>query len=337
MRVTFKANKKENMFYAFVGFVYVLQEQKAERERKEQEARRDAIEFSLRNEVRFLIAEIDRRQGSVEMFAGKIARMTVDRKTLAARTLYKMRPYERLEYCLWVWEMWRGASFSGAMRFEKELHHEKAAHAAVAQQLVQSAAQVPLMVKRMDVLKRQMVEEKATADIFKRTVTLDYAQIITTMWEKLYHHRVYETKTINRLKAIEIEGKDERIAVLERDIAEDKHIQALKGMVVDLESRLRKALDRRKPKGLVVPPMKGMKCTMCSREIMHRNWKTMPKAPEFKPEFEAEFTPRMEKSQSDVDMSDGAKAWRLGLTSKHGKIYGDDPGTPAFSAVWRPS
>merc|ERR1719333_522654 len=85
MKVTFKANKKENLFYAFVGFVYVLTEQKAERERKEQEARRDAIEFSLKNEVRFLIAEIDRRQIAIQGLAEQMIRLKADRRALGMR------------------------------------------------------------------------------------------------------------------------------------------------------------------------------------------------------------------------------------------------------------
>merc|ERR1719261_576270 len=100
MRVTFKANKKENLFYAFVGFVYVLTEQKAERERKEQEARRDAVEFSLKNEVRFLIGEIDRRQEAVQSLAEQTGRLKADRRSLAGRILWKNRKYESLEYCL---------------------------------------------------------------------------------------------------------------------------------------------------------------------------------------------------------------------------------------------
>merc|ERR1719162_1026193 len=82
MKVTFKANNKENLFYAFVGFVYILSEQKAERERKEQEARRDAVEFSLKSEVKFLISEIDRRQESVQSLAEQTQRLKHDRRLL---------------------------------------------------------------------------------------------------------------------------------------------------------------------------------------------------------------------------------------------------------------
>lgn len=334
MRVTFKANKKENLFYAFVGFVHVLTEQKAERERREAEARRDAVEFSLKNEVRFLIGEIDRRQVAVQSLAEQTSRLKNDRRSLAGRILYKMRPYEHLEYQLWVWELWQSVRSTKALNLEKELQKEKASHQSAIQQLVQTTKQVPLMAKRMDILKRQMVEEKTAADIAKRTITNEYAKIVATMWERMYDHRLREIYTLKRLHILDCETKDERIAVLERDIAEDKHIQALKGMVVDLETRLKRALDRRKQKGLVIPPNKGNKCVMCSREILHRNWKEFqtPKVPTFTAPAQLSPAPSaspMAKSASEADLTEGAKQWRLGLGAKYGEA--------AFTAVWRPA
>jgi DNA-directed RNA polymerase subunit RPC12/RpoP len=321
------------MFYAFVGFVYVLTEQKAERERREAEARRDAVEFSLKNEVRFLIVEIDRRQVAVQGLAQQMIRLKYDRKALAVRKIYKMRPYETLEYCLWIWELWQCVRCSTALILEKKLDREIACHKAEHQQLLQTTRQVPLMAKRMDILKRQMVEEKTKADLVQRTITADYAKIIALMWERMFDHRVKEIWTLRRLHILDCEQKDERIAVLERDIAEDKHIQALKGMVVDLETRLKKSLDRRKQKGLVVPPNKGVKCVMCSREILHRNWKEFqtPKVPTgggFTTPAPTPGASPMAKSASEADMSDGAKQWRLGLGAKFGEA--------AFTAVWRP-
>lgn len=81
-----------------------------------------------------------------------------------------------------------------------------------------------------------------------------------------------EVEILRVLRELENESKDERIAVLEREIAEDKHIHALKGMIVDLESNLRRALDRRKPRSFVVPP-NGPKCVICGRETSLRTWK----------------------------------------------------------------
>merc|ERR1712060_838144 len=96
--------------------------------------------------------------------------------------------------------------------------------------------------------------------------------------EHLRAHRAQELSVLARLHELDNEAKDERIAVLEREIAEDKHIHALKGMVVDLESNLKKALDRRKQKGFVVPPGAGNKCAQCARETLFRGWKGMPQA-----------------------------------------------------------
>merc|ERR1712222_38345 len=66
LRIIFKANKKENMFYAFHGFCNILKTEKEERIRRENEARRDAIEFALKNEVRFLVGEAEKRTAMVE-------------------------------------------------------------------------------------------------------------------------------------------------------------------------------------------------------------------------------------------------------------------------------
>jgi len=330
MKITFKANNKENLFYAFVGFVYILSEQKAERERKEQEARRDAVEFSLKTEVKFLISEIDRRQESVQSLAEQTQRLKHDRRLLGGRIFHKMRKYEPLEYCLWAFELWQTVKKSGALCLEKQLDGEQAYHQSTIQQLVQVSKQVPFMAKRMDILKRQMVEEKTEADLVKRSVTVRYAEAIAEMWERMFAQRLTEQHCLLRLHTLDCEAKDEKIAVLERDIAEDKHIQALKGMVVDLETRLKKALDRRKARGMVVPPGKGMKCVMCSREVMHRNWKEFqtPKVA-FEPSPIANAMSPMARSQSDVDLSDGANEWRKGLSKKYGEA--------AFAAVWRPS
>jgi len=307
----------------------VLTEQKQERERREAEARRDAVEFSLKNEVRFLIGEIDRRQEALQSLSEQAGRLKQDRRDLARRIIWKMRKYEPVEYCLWVWELWQSVRGTKVLNLEKELHHEKAERQACAQELVQVSKQVPLMARRLDILKRQMCEEKTTADILKRTVTVQYSEIIATMWERMYAQRWREIECLRRLHDLDCEAKDERIAVLERDIAEDKHIQALKGMVVDLENRLKKALDRRKQRGQVVPPTKGMKCTMCSREVLHRNWKEFPTPTPHGVNIKPSMSP-MAHSQSDVELSEGAKTWRLGLGAKFGA---ESP----FSAVWRPS
>jgi len=259
--------------------------------------------------------------------AEQAGRLKTDRTALGFRIIHKMRKYEDLEYCLWVWEMWQQVKNTGVLVLEKETAYAKAQRASEQQQMIQTAKQIPMMARRMDILKRQMCEEKTSADLHVRSMTVEYAGIIVVMWEKMFNQRKNEIHTLGRLHILDVEAKDERIAVLERDIAEDKHIQSLKGMVVDLECRLKKALDRRKPKGMIIPPAKGVKCMMCSREIMHRNWKDFP-TPKV-----ASFSPAaspMAHSQSDVDLSDGAKNWRAGLEKKFA-------GEPAFAPQWRPS
>merc|ERR1711862_693211 len=108
-------------------------------------------------------------------------------------------------------------------------------------------------------------------------ITISTSQQMAALIEGLQGHRVQEMAVLKKLHEIDVEGLKERIAVLEREIAEDKHIQALKGMVVDLESRLRRALDRRKQRGFVVPPGNAsQKCVQCGREELFRSWKVMP-------------------------------------------------------------
>lgn len=329
MRVTFKANKKENMFYAFHGFIYVLTEQKKERIRREMEARRDAVEFSLKNEVRFLLAEIDRRALAVDMLTEKTNQLKEDRRALACRTLHKIRPHERLEYCLWVWELWMAVRCTKALRLEKALEREKSVHAAISQQFAQVSQQLPPMAHRIDVLKRELAEERTSHDLTKRDMMAESSMRVVTLAENLRTHRLEELWVLRRLHDLDCEAKDERIAVLEREIAEDKHIHALKGMVLDLETRLRKALDRRKPRNFVVPPDTGVKCVVCSREVMNRCWKKMPKVPDVGP---GQGMLGMTHSISDADITAGGagKNWQLTQLATSARAK-DGP----FSAVWR--
>merc|ERR1712232_107308 len=52
-----KTNKRGNLFYSFQGFCHVLKAEKEERLKREHEEQRDAVEFALGNEVKFLLAE----------------------------------------------------------------------------------------------------------------------------------------------------------------------------------------------------------------------------------------------------------------------------------------
>merc|ERR1719324_67112 len=113
-------------------------------------------------------------------------------------------------------------------------------------------------------------------DLARREMTAVSGRAVQSLVEKLQKHRVQELAVLARLHRLDVEAKEERIAMLEREIAEDQHIHALKGMVVDLEGRLRRALDRRKQRSFVVPPGTGQKCVACGREDLFKSWKVMP-------------------------------------------------------------
>jgi hypothetical protein len=344
---TFKANPRENIFYAFHGFIYILSHERDERKRREEEARRDAVEFALRNEVRFMMGENMRcREGAMRLTC-EVGRLKIDRRELGCRMLYKMRPYEPLEYCLWIWEYW--ISLRPRLVLEKQLEQTGFQHAAALQQLVHTSSQLPPAAQTIDKLRREVAQACVEKDLARREITISTSVQMAALVEGLQGHRVQEMAVLKRLHELDVEGLKERIAVLEREIAEDKHIQALKGMVVDLEGRLRRALDRRKQRGLVIPPSStaGQKCIQCGREELFRQWKVMPAFEE----------PTLTKSLSDSDLLPpldelpakfpGAVApWALPqkapLYSKpeaaeNKKIDGSQPRDPkpAFSAVWR--
>ncbi|CAK9009688.1 Copia protein [Durusdinium trenchii] len=267
----FLQNKKENLFYSFQGFMYILQQEKEERIRREQEEMRDSVEFALRNEVRFLLNENLRCNDAVKLVATEASRLKSDRRALAKRLLYRQRPYERLEYLLWIWELWQ--PLRGALRLEKHLDQTQASLAAVNQQLTWSSRQMVPLMNFMDQLRMEVLKEQLEGDLMRRELVAASARQFAALTERLRLQRSQEMEILVRLRELENESKDERIAVLEREIAEDKHIHALKGMIVDLECNLRRALDRRKPRSFVVPPgTAGPKCVSCGRETSFRAW-----------------------------------------------------------------
>eukprot|EP00434_Breviolum_minutum_P007175 symbB.v1.2.006332.t1/scaffold378.1/size217351/10 len=362
----FAQNKKENLFYAFQGFMYIVQQEKEERIRREQEEMRDSVEFALRNEVRFLLNENLRCNDSVKRLANEQHRLKLDRRALAKRLLYRQRPYERLEYLKWVWELWQ--PLRSSLRLEKHLDQTQASLAAVNQQLTWSSKQMVPLMNFMDQLRMEVLREQLEGDLMRRELVAASARQFAALTERLRLQRAQEggkiqrwgnkpiptvkkrveeafpkmmncqvkvkdekikaeghiqngtngsSKTVERhttcwhpshppiqpshppklrqeveilkrLRELENEAKDERIAVLEREIAEDKHIHALKSMIVDLEQNLRRALDRRKPRSFVVPP-NGPKCVTCGRETSFRAWKLPPDG--------------LTRSASEVDLS----------------------------------
>eukprot|EP00927_Polykrikos_kofoidii_P054102 TRINITY_DN48580_c0_g1_i1.p1 TRINITY_DN48580_c0_g1~~TRINITY_DN48580_c0_g1_i1.p1 ORF type:complete len:617 (-),score=137.10 TRINITY_DN48580_c0_g1_i1:57-1820(-) len=269
----FKANPRENLFYAYHGFMFILQKEKDERKRAEELERRDAVEFGLRNEVRFLLFQNARTRDAVMRLTLEVGRLKLDRRELGCRIIYKHRPYEDREYFLWIWELW--VPLRPRLVLEKLLDREQASHAAVVQLLAHTSSQLPPAAKTIDKLRRTVAEALTARDIARREITAQSARQYARLIEGLVDHRGHEMTVLARLHFLDVEAKKERIAVLEREIAEDTHIQALKAMVVDLESRLRRALDRRKQRAFVVPPGGGPKCAQCGRENMFRNWKAL--------------------------------------------------------------
>jgi chromosome segregation ATPase len=267
----FKTNKKEQIFYSFHGFIDVLKAEKEERVRLEREQQRDTVEFALGNEVRFLLSELGRSGDSVGRLTLEAGRLKRQRRELACRLLTKHRPREVLEYYLWIWELWQ--PLRPFLVCEKRLEREAAASDALANQLEQAWSQVPPLTKEIDELRFSLSGEQVAHHLTRKQLTQEGARQLCVLAGRLQAQRAEELQVLARLRELDNEAKDERIAVLEREIAEDKHIQALKGMVVDLEGNLRRALDRRKQKGLVVPPGGGLKCSVCAREVLLRNWK----------------------------------------------------------------
>lgn len=267
----FMQNKKENLFYAFQGFMYILQQEKEERIRQEMEEMRDAVEFALRNEVRYLLGENANTYRCLQMLTEEANRLKNSRRELAKRIIHKQRPFERLEYLKFVWELW--LPLRAQLALEKALEREEACRDSIAQQLIHTSSLMLPMTRRCDELQMALMRERIEHDLTRREVTAAGALQLQSLAQRLRDHRLKELYILARIHKLDLEAKEERIAVLEREIAEDKHIQALKGMVVDLESNLRRAMDRRKQRSFVVPPGGGTLCSQCGRENMFRGWK----------------------------------------------------------------
>jgi hypothetical protein len=335
----FHQNPNENLFYAFNGFIYILNKEKEERLRREMEAERDAVEFALRNEVRHLLGEVDRTTATSGRIATECGVLKANARALAIRFIYKYRPHEPEEYFLWIWELWQ--PIRTLLRTEKELELNQAQGDSFLQELIHTSGQILPLAKNIDDLKFEIAETRTEQALNRRQIIAEGSKLFANTVEVLFEQRTQELGVLARLHVLDVEGKEERIAVLEREIAEDKHIQSLKGMVVDLESRLRRALDRRKQKGLVVPEGLGAKCVECGRESIYRGWRGMSKTPDL----------GLSRSASDVELSKAATgllnlvappkgaATRAGLSPRW-TLPGESPVAPLekqgkFTAVWR--
>jgi len=334
----FKQNKHENLFWAFEGLKAVIQGEKEERVLRQREAERDGVEFALRNEVEFMLREKDRHAGAVEKLTVERGLLKKDRRAMACRLLRRnRRPMETLEYCLWVWELWM--PLRAGLRLEKLLETERAKHAATSQQLVQTASMAPYLVETIDGLRIQVETEKIAHDTSRRVLTLRAVEQIASNTERLRIHRRLEQAVLHRIHRVDVEGKEERIAVLEREIAEDKHIHALKGMVVDLECNLRRALDRRKVKGLIAQPGQGTKCTQCQRSKLFDGLRGMAPPPQsplqhshsarsLGEKYPEKPPPGSLTPAKDLGLFQGVRAWPVPPEPPAEK-------EPTYTALWR--
>jgi len=337
----FKCGRKENLFYSFHGFIQTLQQEKEERIRREHEAERDRVEFALRNEVKFLLGEQWRTRSTLSRLVGEANRLKNDRRNFALRIMHKhRRPYEALEYCLWVWELWQ--PIRPQLVLEKALDAESASKNAYIQQLVQTSQQLPPLAERIDELQESLLAEKVAHDVSRKELTERGARMFGIFLEHLRVHRMQELAVLGRIHEVDVADKKERIAVLEREIAEDKHIHALKGMVVDLESNLRKALDRRKQRAFVVPKS-NPNCPHCARENMFRTWRGFSKdtaASDMDPSSPLSGgDPLLRTSSSLGSLNMASVSPRMLLPAQRGGKLGPLPEPPekrgTFSAIWR--
>merc|ERR1740121_1832845 len=81
----FMQNRKENIFYAFHGFIQTVIQERDDRIRREQEAQRDRVEFALRNEVRALLWESERKNTALTSVTLEAGRLKQERRDLACR------------------------------------------------------------------------------------------------------------------------------------------------------------------------------------------------------------------------------------------------------------
>lgn len=339
----FLRNPQENLFYAYHGFIFVLQTEKTERIRQERERQQQAYMFALRNEVSFLLKEKSLFQAAMQRVATEAATHRQFRRSLACRLLHKLRPHEVAEYFLWIWELW--IPLRPRLVLEKTLETEQAIRAAMAQQLTHTAEQIPLLSAVVDDMRREAAEAKVRVELDRRRMVLEFSSQTHAMLENLRVHRIEELFVLHRIHRLDVEMKEERIAVLEREIAENAHVQSLRGMVVDLESRLRKALDRRKQKqSTVLSPGLGPVCSQCGRENLFRDWKNMaPKFPnlkdvELKPLSAVNSSkmpllapPFMPQSASETDLMYPAGK----ITPRKAAAWSTEK-KPTYTAVWRP-
>jgi len=268
-KVLFK-NDTDLQSVVFRAFIDTLYRDRQERLWKEYMEQRDKTEKAMKDEIKFCLAELPRRSAIAGPLVQEIGRLKQDRRALARRLMQKNRPRETAEYLLWVWELWQPVR--ARLVLEKKLERERDLHSQAAQLLTQTAVQLEPMQQRIDVLCRDLAVERHSRDIDRRCLVIEGATRAVKLQEYFLEQRTEELEVMQRIHTIDLESRSDKIAVLEREIAEDKHVKALKSMVIMLESRLRSELDTRRLRA-PLPGGVGPKCLQCQREVLLRNWK----------------------------------------------------------------
>lgn len=254
----------------FQFFKNQMEKERMQRLQREREAQSHKTEAALREELSRIMEELPQRTAEVGSVVQEIGRLKFDRKQLATRLLYKYRPLDRKDYLYSVFEMWK--PLRRELRLEKLLEREETVRQTYEQLAHQATTQLELSAGRVNELEGDIVAERAERDTDRRHIAACGAARTAVLLERVQAHRDEELEMLERLRNIDIEERDEKIAVLERDIAEDTHVKALKKMIVSLEERVHLFEVRKSMNKPLVDPGTGQKCFACSRETLFKSW-----------------------------------------------------------------
>lgn len=254
----------------FQFFKAQMQKERQERLQREREASSHLVEGALRTELKRVMEELPQRNDELGFVVHEISRLKIDRKQLAQRILSKYRPLERLDYLYSCFQAW--LPFRNELRLEKLLEREETVRRGYEQLHHQTTEQAVLAAERVNELEIDLVAERAERDTDRRNIVACGAARTAVLLERVQAHRDEELQMLERLRNIDISERDEKISVLERDIAEDTHVKALKRMIVDLEGRVHAYEVQKAMKPKLVDPGTGPKCMGCSRETLFKSW-----------------------------------------------------------------
>jgi hypothetical protein len=270
LRDIFGMQQEHLMKEMFDFFKTQMEKERMERLAREREAQSHLVEGALRTELARVMQELPQRNQEVGVVVHEIGRLKLERKELAHRILQKYRPYERKEYLWNVFNAW--LPFRNELRLEKLLEREETVRKTYEQLHHQTTGQAVLAAERVNELELDLVAERAERDTDRRNIVACGAARTAVLLERVQAHRDEELEMLDRLRNIDVEERDEKIAVLERDIAEDTHVKALKRMIVELEARLHAYQVKKAMHPQVVDPGTGPKCVGCSRETLFKSW-----------------------------------------------------------------